>query len=169
MGHRLYVLEPANPNHALTLCPSPRADVKDDDCGSSADHFSKMRDAIAKTGRPMVHTTVLSLRCCSSDMRRTQVYSIHSPWTHHPQPGSSVHPSPAETVPIANSARTTNDITASWEAILDRAHTNNAFANLSQPGYFNDVSRQLLNPRSYIKLCHSSGCSLICSRLVTAS
>ena len=27
-----------------------RADVKDDDCGSSAAHFEKMRDAIAATG-----------------------------------------------------------------------------------------------------------------------
>ena len=35
-------------------------------------------------------------------------------------------------------ARTTNDITPVWETILDRAHTNDAFANLSQPGYFND-------------------------------
>ena len=66
------------------------------------------------------------------------VYSIHSPWTHNPKPGSGVHPNPSETVSIANSARTTNDITPDWNAILDRAHTNNAFANLSQPGYFND-------------------------------
>ena len=95
------------------------------------------------------------------------VYSIHSPWTHKPQPDSGVHPNPAETVAIANSgacvyvwcvegrcvcglcardslclcdsvARTTNDITPAWETILDRAHTNDAFANLSQPGYFND-------------------------------
>ena len=70
------------------------------------------------------------------------VYSIHSPWTHHPKPGSGVHPDPSETVAIANSARTTGDITADWAAVLDRAHTNNAFANLSQPGYFNDVRKQ---------------------------
>ena len=31
------------------------------------------------------------------------VYSIHSPWTHKPKPGSGVHPDPAETVAIANS------------------------------------------------------------------
>ena len=94
--------------------------VKDDDCGSSPDHFTKMRNAIAKTKRPMV-------------------YSIHSPWTHK----QTLHPNPRDSVSIANSARTTNDITPSWETILDRAHTNNLFANLSQPGYFNVRCRHI--------------------------
>jgi hypothetical protein len=104
------------------------------DCGSTPDHFVKMRDAIAATKRPMV-------------------YSIHSPWTHGGARAKTPHPSPAESVAIANSARTTNDITrecsvasslgvwrrcqrcgkrlaslpALWETVLDRAHTNNLY------------------------------------------
>ena len=53
---------------------------------------------------------------------RAIYYSIHSPWTR----ATGLHPSPAESVSLANEWRTGPDIhtsrfyTCSWERILNR-------------------------------------------------
>jgi alpha-galactosidase len=89
--------------------------VKNDDCGSTDASFLKFRDALNKTGRPMV-------------------YSIHTSWTHGGKKGLG----PADAVPVANSWRTTNDIRNDWADILNRAMVNNAYAHLAGPGQWND-------------------------------
>ena len=93
--------------------------VKYDDCGTTTQSFQALRDAINGTGRPMF-------------------YSIHSPWTHIPSSGIRKGPDPQTSVPLANCWRTTNDITNTFQAIMDRAHTNNKFAALAGPHHWND-------------------------------
>jgi hypothetical protein len=53
--------------------------VKDDDCGSSVDHFPKMRDAIAKTGRPVRLSS--HIPCILSRARQSPASGrvLHSP------------------------------------------------------------------------------------------
>jgi alpha-galactosidase len=91
--------------------------IKDDDCGSSADHFRKMAAAIkvSYAGKPVV-------------------YSIHSPWTHN----STLHPRAVDAAGFASSWRTTNDIKDDWAAVLDRSATNDRYAALNVPGHHND-------------------------------
>lgn len=70
---------------------------------------------------------------------RAIYYSIHSPWTR----ATGLHPSPAESVSLANEWRTGPDIhtsrfyTCSWERILNRTHNNNKYAHLAGPGGWN--------------------------------
>jgi alpha-galactosidase len=89
--------------------------VKNDDCGSTDASFLKFRDALNKTGRPMV-------------------YSIHTSWTHGHKKGFG----PADAVPVANIWRTTGDIRNDWADILNRAMLNDAYAHLAGPGQWND-------------------------------
>ena len=118
--------------------------VKDDDCGSSAAHFRRFSAAI--------------LRNRSAPM----IYFIHSPWTHN----NASHPSPAESVAIANAARTSNDNKPEWSAILGRARQNNAFAALARPGFHNDANMMEVGngnltaaeSRSHFALCASVAC-----------
>jgi len=93
--------------------------IKDDDCGSSPEHFPKMAAAIKV-----------------SYARKPVVYSIHSPWTH--KPVNSTRPSPFDAARFASSWRTTNDISDDWAAVLDRSATNDEFAALNVPGHHND-------------------------------
>ena len=81
--------------------------IKDDDCGSSADHYPKMAAAIkvSYAGKPVV-------------------YSIHSPWTHN----STLRPRAVDAAGFASSWRTTNDIKDNWAAVLDRSATNDRHA-----------------------------------------
>lgn len=78
-----------------------------------------MRDALNATGRPMV-------------------YSIHSPWTHHPDSGTMFGPDPETSGSIANAWRTTNDITNNFSATMNRATTNDGFAKYAGPHGWND-------------------------------
>eukprot|EP01065_Artemidia_motanka_P036222 TRINITY_DN44128_c0_g1_i1.p2 TRINITY_DN44128_c0_g1~~TRINITY_DN44128_c0_g1_i1.p2 ORF type:complete len:389 (+),score=143.44 TRINITY_DN44128_c0_g1_i1:62-1228(+) len=89
--------------------------VKNDDCGSEVASFSKFRDALNKTGKPVL-------------------YSIHTKWTHSTSSGIS----PETSAPVANIWRTTGDIKNNWPAVLDRAVRNNAHAAAAGPGGFND-------------------------------
>jgi len=57
------------PAAARAFVDSTLADVKYDDCGTTTDSFTAMRDAMNATGRPMF-------------------FSIHSPWTHSPGSGT---------------------------------------------------------------------------------
>jgi len=93
--------------------------VKYDDCGTTTESFTAMRVALKATAGPMY-------------------YSIHSPWTHKPTTGTKYGPDPAHSVDLANCWRTTNDIKNNFSVVLDRAHTNDAFAHLSVPGHHND-------------------------------
>jgi len=88
------------------------------------------RDALNGTGKPVF-------------------YSIHSSWTHSPKEGVS----PAGSVAIANCWRTTNDIQNNWAAILDRAATNNKYANLAKPGAWNDPDVRNVCLRTKESLC----------------
>lgn len=92
--------------------------VKYDDCGSTTESFESMRAALNATGRPMV-------------------YSIHSPCTHHPIICTD-GPDPRRSVDLSNSWRTTNDISNSFAAVLDRAKTTDGYAKLAGPGAWND-------------------------------
>lgn len=115
--------------------------VKDDDCGSSWTHFRRFSAAI--------------LRNRSAPM----IYFIHSPWTHH----NSSHPDPAESISIANAARTSNDNKPEWSVILDRAHKNNAFGKLARSGFYTDANMMEVGNgnlsaaegRSHFALCES--------------
>eukprot|EP00730_Choanoeca_flexa_P001312 TRINITY_DN10580_c0_g1_i1.p1 TRINITY_DN10580_c0_g1~~TRINITY_DN10580_c0_g1_i1.p1 ORF type:complete len:425 (+),score=62.91 TRINITY_DN10580_c0_g1_i1:40-1314(+) len=51
----------------------------------------------------------------------------------------SIHgPSGQEAVPLSNCWRTTHDIDTKWSTIMDRIHTNDQYADVVQPGAFND-------------------------------
>jgi hypothetical protein len=52
----------------------------------------------------------------------------------------SLHPTPAHRE-FAHLWRTTNDINANFKTILDRADTNDKWADLAGPGSWNDVRR----------------------------
>jgi len=105
--------------------------IKDDDCGSSADHYPKMAAAIkvSYAGKPVV-------------------YSIHSPWTHN----STLRPRAVDAAGFASSWRTTNDIKDNWAAVLDRSATNDKHAvrvaSRSSPPPWGST-RFRLAPRSY--------------------
>lgn len=88
--------------------------VKNDDCGAPS--FQKFQDALNATGKHVVH-------------------SIHTHWTHT---GKASELGPADSPPLANLWRTTNDIKNNWAAIIDRAETNNAYAALARKGAWND-------------------------------
>jgi alpha-galactosidase len=90
--------------------------VKYDWCGAERDGltrpaaFAKMRDAIARTGRPMVYSI--------------SEYGDTSPWTW--------------ARPIANSWRTTSDIKAEWSSVMSIVDNQAGLEPFSGPGAWND-------------------------------
>ena len=73
----------------------------------------------------------------------------------------SLHPNPAHR-DFAHLWRTTNDINANYNTILDRADTNDKWASIAGPGGWNDVrpappsrARLFLPPSSLISLTPS--------------
>lgn len=87
-----------------------------DDCGTTTESFKQMRDALNATGRAFY-------------------YSIHSPWTHGASKGG---PDPEASGGIANMWRTTNDITNTFDAAMDRASVNDKYAKYAGPMHWND-------------------------------
>ena len=87
--------------------------IKYDLCGEYAfgnSRFTAFMDAVNQTGRAMIVST--------------------EPYSQHPTP---------EHKDFAHLWRTTNDIDARYESILDRIDTNDKWADFAAPGSWNDV------------------------------
>ena len=107
--------------------------VKWDDCGemnlASYAKFSVMRDAIAKTGRPMIYSF--------------EPYTSNQVWL-----GT-----------VGNSWRTGPDATPHYSSIIGNAFVNNLGASLAGPGHFNDADSEKSRPTSYFSSSSSSSSS----------
>jgi alpha-galactosidase len=88
--------------------------LKYDNCNNqgvdAVQRYTKMRDALKKTGRPIVYSI------CE--------WGKNKPWTWGPQ--------------VGNLWRTTGDISDNWSRMVSILHANQAHASAAGPGHWND-------------------------------
>ncbi len=88
--------------------------LKYDNCNNqnvdAVQRYTKMRDALKRTGRPIVYSI------CE--------WGKNKPWNWAPS--------------VGNLWRTTGDISANWASMISKAHSNQTHANAAGPGHWND-------------------------------